>query len=393
MLFPYRTKNPAEHFPICTIVLMSINILIYLLTSYDRLCLAINDSALRDFAVSHNTFNPLRLTSAMFLHADIMHLAGNMWFLWLFGAAAEGRLRPVKFLILYFAAGYTGGILSDFVNGVASPDSFSLGASGAIMGVAGAYLYLFPFAEVRVFYWITLWFWGKASWRAMWVILLYIGLDFVSAFLLRSRDGVGHFAHIGGFAAGLLMVFALRAKRDTEAVSEVQATLADAKDYSLLSIGELETLLQKDVIDLNLVMAYLAKAGSYGGGGGRFDIVSATFTKFAPRLFAEANPNELAPIVLSLWMNTLPLVYLLRLGSRLEQVTSNSMALQIYKKIYETSQTATETEVSLFRTARLMQNVFMDRPYAISVYHELLRLFPHGDFALQARQSLKQLGV
>ena len=140
MLLPYRTKNPPEHFPFVTVTLIVLNVVIYLATSTDHAFFRVNDSALENFAVSHNNLGLFRLTSAMFLHANIEHILGNMLFLWLFGAAAEGRLRPLKFITLYLIAGWTGGLLSDFMQGLSNPDVPSLGASGAIMGLAGAYL-------------------------------------------------------------------------------------------------------------------------------------------------------------------------------------------------------------------------------------------------------------
>ena len=96
MIIPFRTKNPPEHFPYVTLILIVVNVLIYFLTSLGNYCLRIDDTVIEQFAVTHNTLNLWRLTTAMFLHANLEHIIGNMLFLWIFGAAVEGRLRPAN---------------------------------------------------------------------------------------------------------------------------------------------------------------------------------------------------------------------------------------------------------------------------------------------------------
>ena len=133
-MIPYRAKNPPESFPYATLGLILLNTLIFAITS--EYFLVIRDEVTKAWAVSHDTLNPLRLITAMFLHGSIIHLGGNMLFLWIFGAAAEGRLGTIKYLLIYFIAGITGGLLHDGVVGYLHPTQFGLGASGAIMGIA-----------------------------------------------------------------------------------------------------------------------------------------------------------------------------------------------------------------------------------------------------------------
>ena len=396
MIIPFRTKNPPEHFPFVTIILIVVNILIYALTSLNNYCLVIDKQYLVDFAVTHNTLSLWRLTTAMFLHANIEHILGNMLFLWIFGAAVEGRLRPLKYLVVYFVAGWTGGLLSDLLLGAVAPDIPSLGASGAIMGIAGAYLYMFPFSRIRLLYIVPLGYFsriGLAEWQAIWVVLIFIGMDVLFGILLHSADGVGHFAHIGGFGTGLLAVFLMRARRDSAEISEAQAVLDETKrDYTALGYSELETMLQQPSENMELVLAFCEKA-AFSGDFIRMQKCAAYLNYYAARLFAQADPSRLAAVLLALppAAGSPLLLYYLRLGTRLESIVSNTLALQIYRRIYDLAPSSPDAEMALYRTAQVMLSAFDNRPHAIAAYQELLRLFPHGELAIQARRALQQL--
>ena len=367
MILPYRAKNPPEHFPYCTVALIVINVLVWALTSEHFLI--IKPEAVEQFAVTHNNLSLWRLTSAMFLHGSLEHIIGNMLFLWIFGASVEGRLRPPKFLLLYFLAGYTGGLLSDFVQGATHPEMPSLGASGAIMGVTGAYLYFFPFSQISIAYWFRF-SWGVNDVDARWVVLLYVGMDILFGVFLRGADGVGHFAHLGGFATGLLMCVIYRARRDSQEVSIVQAVRAEMKDYSLLNLNDLETLLQTPTEDMNLVMAYCEKASSFAGG--RAQQILAYMNYYGPKLMATQDPNGIANVLLSIPANFggMPPVFYLRLASRLESISSNDLATQVYRRIYDLNPTAPESEMALYRMGQIMQNAFQNRSAAQASYTE-----------------------
>src|SRR2546423_5337200 len=150
MLLPLRSKNPPERFPIGTLCLIGINLLVFALTVDDTL--HVRAEVLRTAGISLANFNPFSLIAHLFVHANLLHLAGNMWFLYLFGFAAEGRLRTPRFLVVYFAAGFAGSLLHQAMFGQVNADSFSYGASGAIMGVMGGALFMFPFSKVDCFF-------------------------------------------------------------------------------------------------------------------------------------------------------------------------------------------------------------------------------------------------
>jgi rhomboid family protein len=146
--------------------------------------------------------------SSMFMHAGWVHLLGNMLYLWIFGDNVEDSFGHVKFLIFYLLCG----IAATFAQVMVSANSSvpNLGASGAIAGVLGAYILLFPRGQVRV-----LMGRGVIPMPALVVIGFWIVLQFVSGVgsitSTAEGGGVAYMAHIGGFFAGVILTFVLRA--------------------------------------------------------------------------------------------------------------------------------------------------------------------------------------
>lgn len=131
-----------------------------------------------------------------FFHGGLLHLLGNLYFLWIFGDNVEDRLGRGRFLLLYFVTSIVGGVAHAAANpGGTMP---MVGASGAIAGLMGAYLVLFP----RVKLWVVLFF-VRFKVRAIWYLLVWFGLQF----LVPMGDGahVAWLAHVGGFAAGVVL--------------------------------------------------------------------------------------------------------------------------------------------------------------------------------------------
>ena len=161
--------------------------------------------------LSDPTANIPTLFTAMFMHAGIAHLLGNMLYLWIFGDNIEDRLGKISYLFFYLACGIT----ATFTQLFFMPDSKvpNVGASGAIAGVLGAYIYLWPHGKVNVLvgYWMT-------EMSALVVIGFWFFLQFISgvgslASTTNEEGGVAYFAHIGGFVAGLVMVTIMNLKQ------------------------------------------------------------------------------------------------------------------------------------------------------------------------------------
>jgi membrane associated rhomboid family serine protease len=154
---------------------------------------------------------PIQLTllTSMFMHGGWLHLGGNMLFLWVFGDNVEHRAGPILFLAAYLGAGIVGSLAQVWV-APASPIP-TLGASGAISGVLGAYIVLFPHNRVTavIFNFVTRV--PALVVIGMWIVLQLINGIGAAAISSETAGGVAYLAHIGGFAAGLAAGFVFRA--------------------------------------------------------------------------------------------------------------------------------------------------------------------------------------
>ncbi len=149
-----------------------------------------------------------KLLTSMFLHGGWFHLIGNMLFLWIFGNNVEDVLGRGRYLLFYLCCGVAAALTQAFSNyGAHVP---MVGASGAIAGVLGAYLLIYPHANIRVFVWIVIFF--RMVNVPAWILLgLWFAIQLVSG-LARApgTPGVAFWAHIGGFVSGLILVSVLR---------------------------------------------------------------------------------------------------------------------------------------------------------------------------------------
>lgn len=206
-MLPIRDHNPSRHPAYVTWVLIAANIGIFL--SYWPLFQ--DEVALNAFFGRYALF-PAAVTvngefggliSSMFLHGGLMHLAGNMLFLWIFGDNLEDEMGHIGFLVFYLAAGVAAGL----THVVADPGSDvpTVGASGAIAGVMGGYLLLFPRAKLDILLILIIFF--RIFPVPAWVMLgIWFGLQLVGGFGAQTdTDGVAYWAHAGGFLAGLVL--------------------------------------------------------------------------------------------------------------------------------------------------------------------------------------------
>lgn len=218
-MFPIHDENPTRRAPVINNWLLAANVIVFVL-----------EIAFGERFVLRWSFVPLELSallegrgsldvlatvfSAMFLHGGVGHLVGNLLFLWIFGDNIEDNFGSGPYLLFYLICGVAATLAQWFVAPLSNIPN--LGASGAISGVLGAYLVLFPGASVRVFVWPFSLFLGTFGVPA----LLWIGFWFVLQLFSGVQDlgqmvegGVAFWAHIGGFVAGLALVFVFRSRR------------------------------------------------------------------------------------------------------------------------------------------------------------------------------------
>jgi membrane associated rhomboid family serine protease len=142
----------------------------------------------------------------MFLHGGILHLLGNMLFLWVFGSSVEDRLGHLSYLLFYFLCGLGAGITHIVANwGSALP---SIGASGAISGVMGAYIVLFPFSRILTLVPLLIFFFTVRI-PALTMLGYWFGIQFLSGLSTlgeANQGGTAWWAHIGGFVMGAVLV-------------------------------------------------------------------------------------------------------------------------------------------------------------------------------------------
>jgi membrane associated rhomboid family serine protease len=224
-MFPLRDDNPTHHTPVVTIALIVVNVLVFLwemaLGEQARLEMfaqfALTPAYLTGGApYAMHLPAPLTIVTSMFLHGGLMHAGGNMLYLWIFGNNIEDRMGMRRFILFYLLCGVAAALLQV----VASPNSRvpMVGASGAIAGVLGAYLVLFPRARVLVV--MIFGFLVRTSYvpamlvLGLWFVLqLFNGVGTLGVAHRADTGGVAFFAHIGGFVAGLALV-KLFARRD-----------------------------------------------------------------------------------------------------------------------------------------------------------------------------------
>jgi membrane associated rhomboid family serine protease len=227
-VFPLRDNIPTDRFPVVTVALIVANVLIYVFLQDGRWSLPASGG---DWPVWEYAVVPCEVTSrcdatgdvptvatlftSMFMHGSLLHLGGNMLFLWIFGNNVEDSMGPLKFIAFYLL----GGLAADAGQILVSTGSQipTLGASGAVAGVLGGYLLLFPRARVVTLVFI-IFFFTILELPALLFLVIWIGQQFLFAYFdllgpSSGEGGVAYFAHIGGFLFGLLLIRAFASEK------------------------------------------------------------------------------------------------------------------------------------------------------------------------------------
>jgi membrane associated rhomboid family serine protease len=228
-MFPYHDENQTQRTPVVTFVLIALNVLVWVLVQGAGATAPLARSVCElglipgelTASVPPGTRFPMgeglvcltdpgrqvqNVLTSMFLHGSWMHLLGNMWFLWLFGNNIEDAMTRFRFIVFYLLTGL-GAALAQVI---ADPSSSvpMVGASGAISGVMGAYLVLFP--RVRVFTLVPLGLYITSMELPAWAMLIYwVGLQVlggVTSIVGEQTGGVAFWAHLGGFLAGVVLI-------------------------------------------------------------------------------------------------------------------------------------------------------------------------------------------
>jgi membrane associated rhomboid family serine protease len=212
-MFPLRDTEPSYSKPIVTTALIVINLLVFLFEfSLDP---QYRNLFIGTYGMVPDEFSFRTLLTSMFLHGGWMHVLGNMWFLWIFGDNIEDTLGHAKYLLFYLACGIAAGLSQVLVD----PNSRvpTVGASGAIAGVMGAYMVKFPQSRIRTLIFIFL-FITTVDVPAWLMLIYWFFIQFFSGFgtiasHVSQGGGVAYMAHVGGFIAGVVLILLMAPKR------------------------------------------------------------------------------------------------------------------------------------------------------------------------------------
>ncbi len=209
-MIPLRDVIPSRTVPFVTVALITINALVFLFEM--SLPSPVRQAFINQYGLVPIRFTWTSVLTSMFLHASWSHVIGNMWFLWIFGDNVEDRFGHLRYLVFYLLCGLVGGV----VQTVSVPDSYvpTVGASGAIAGVMGAYFVLYPrsrvltmippfifwIVEIPAVFFLGYWF----------LIQLFNGVGTIAVTTSTTSGGIAFWAHIAGFLTGVTLVFAFR---------------------------------------------------------------------------------------------------------------------------------------------------------------------------------------
>lgn len=223
LVFPIRDDNPQLSTPYATYTLIALNVLSWVLLQGLGSENAVNSSVCSYGLVPADLFDDIRtsrsmcpdgagwggMLSSMFMHGGWMHIIGNMWFLWVFGDNVEDAMGSVRFVVFYLLSGFAAAAAQIFA------DPFSgipmVGASGAIGGVMGAYIVLYPRVKVHMmvilFVIFTTFRVPAIAMLGYWIVVQVLGgISSIGA----TGGGTAFWAHVGGFVAGAVLVFVFK---------------------------------------------------------------------------------------------------------------------------------------------------------------------------------------
>ncbi|HDZ62352.1 MAG TPA: rhomboid family intramembrane serine protease [Nitrospirae bacterium] len=212
-MIPYKSDNPVSIFPFVTVGLIVVNVFVFILqmtAPIDPEEIVFAYGAIPHFLLTFNSVQPLHpsltVFTSMFMHGSVLHLGGNMLYLWIFGNNIEDQLGHFRFLMFYLLCG----LAAVYSHALSDPYSMvpMIGASGAVSGILGAYLLLFPRARIHTLVFL-LFFVQVVRLPALFVIGFWILIQILNGMMSQGaaeHGGIAWFAHIGGFISGIVLI-------------------------------------------------------------------------------------------------------------------------------------------------------------------------------------------
>ena len=340
---------------------------------------------------------------SIFMHAGVIHLVGNMLFLWLFGSIAEDVLGPGLFL-LFFLAGDVGASALDAAMGSLGPaqglDVPRLGASGAIAGIMGLSAICFLRTKVKVWYLIGYYFtWGTDTTEigAPAFLGLWVGWEVLQGMLqsaLGLVGGTAHWAHVGGFAAGLVGAVVLGLNKRVPRADLVQGRVPfESRFEALEQAGELQHIVQESPRDGD---AWLALGRDYEIAG-RFEKAEEAYQKALLLFLGEHRMEEAAKAYAGV------AAYGVAAGLTAEQEFDVACALEeaghaneaygLFDQVATAYPVGDRGETALIRAGEIARSALKDNERAAVCYRRLLANYPMGNWRALAQERLREMGL
>jgi membrane associated rhomboid family serine protease len=234
MFFPLRDDQPRFSKPFVNYFIIALNIAVYVLLelpaqaqgrrAFDVLILQFGliphdlTRAIAGVPQYPLGANILTILTSMFLHGDLFHILGNLWFLWIFGDNIEDHMGHFPYLIFYLICGVAAALTDIALTPTSNVPT--IGASGAIAGIMGAYVLLYPRARVQTLVVLIVFFtfWWLPAWIFLgyWFLIQFVATTVMASSVHHQTGGVAFAAHVGGFVTGLILIKLFPRRRVTQ---------------------------------------------------------------------------------------------------------------------------------------------------------------------------------
>jgi membrane associated rhomboid family serine protease len=392
---PLGTDRPRWRTPYATYVLLAVCVGVFAVQ------LGSPDALPEGFVLAHPSLGAWFIS--IFMHAGVMHLAGNMLFLWLFGTIAEDVLGPGLFLLFFFGGDIGASGLDAIMGTLGSAQGLDiprLGASGAIAGIMGLSAICFLRTRVRVWYLIGFYF----TWRtdtteigAPAFLGLWVGWEVLQGMLqsaLGVAGGTAHWAHVGGFAIGLAGAVVLGLNKRIPRADLVEGRVPAQTSFEALDqAGRLQQVVKESPRDGD---AWLALGRDYEIAG-RFERAQEAYQKALPVFLGERRMEKAAEAYAGLAEHgvaaglTAPQQF--DLACALEQAGHPRLAYGLFMQMATEHPADDRGETSLIRAGEIARSGLKDNARAAECYRRLLAGYPFGNWRALAQERLRELGL
>lgn len=399
MLLPVRVETEIEKLPLFTYLIIGANALVFL--SIHFLPVELREMAYYDYGFIADQIKPFSLISHAFIHVGWLHIIFNMYYLYLFGRASEQRIGIPLFMLLYFTSAIAGSLVQGALTPEYLTDIPAIGASGAVSGVLGAYMMLYPWEKVSCVYVKSLGFITTLSISSLWVLGGWLLLQFVNALWFSIDTGenfVAYWAHIGGFFFGAAcaaiikyfvnLVTMLQHRSVTFELEKSSDLINDGKTEEAKAI--LKAALEKKRED-PLIFAELGRLKLAGGDksgarkmfrrslkrGLKQKNAAAAVSAYFGLVAAKAKPID----------NSMRLI----IGRRFARLKKYGHALGIMGAPFKPGGETEGLDKLLYEIGDLFAGPLKDPLRASAAFSLLMQIFPHSPRALDVKYRLRRL--